>query len=381
MKILMINEKYSSEGGSEYYLWAVVEGLRKRGHEVFVIYDEKKFAESSQNLFYVPFLNTKAVLEIVYKVQPNVINLQNVFNNDLYRFLPNLFPTVRFVHDHRTYSPGSSSMHFRSNTICEEPLSWSHQILYAYLEKCMSRNPFKIVALIKKRKELLQLQNNLKKVMVNSNYVLGRLEQNGVKKDLLEVVPLFADLPDSKRKIVKPERAVILYCGRLFIEKGVEYAIKAMKKVEAELWILGTGWDEERLKNITKEEGLADKVKFFGWVNYEDLSSYYRVCDFLVMPSIWPEPFGLSGIQAMRMGKSVVAFNVGGIKDWLKDGQVGYLVERSNQSKLEEKMNLLVKDKNLAKKLGEQARIWVEEKFTLEKHLVRLEEIYQEVRD
>lgn len=378
MRILFINEKFAVSGGSEQYLFDVVSALRKKGHKTAIIYNDRE-QDQLEDTYYVPDLETDRVIKLALELKPEVIDLQNVFNNDLYRELPKIAPTVRFIHDHRSYSPGSSSMHFISNTICEAPLSWFHQPFFAYLEKCMSRNPLKIMTLISKRQELLKLQNSLKKIMVNSNYVRNRLIQNGAKESLIEVVPLFVDIPKSTLKL-HSQKNVILYIGRLFVEKGVDYAIEAMKEVDAELWILGEGWDEERLKRLTKEKNLEGKVRFFGWVSYKTLSAYLEVCKLVVVPSIWPEPFGLSGLMAMSYSKPVVAFDVGGIKDWLKNGEVGFLVPRLDTRGLAQKFNLLIRDGNLNKKMGSKAKKWVGSHFTKEKHIDNLIRIFKEAK-
>lgn len=377
----MINEKYETDGGSEQYLFDLCSGLEKRGHEVVIIYNDKEqnYTEDRKTYF-VSSLEVGKVTEIVREIKPDIINLQNVFENALYEELPKIAPTVRYIHDNRTYSPGSSSMHFRSNSICEHPISWLHHPLYAFLEKCMSRNPIKILKIISKRKKLLSLQNNLEKILVNSSYVKKRLIQNGVIEDLIEVLPPFINIPKTSSLKLNTHKPVVLFIGRLFVEKGVEYAIKAMKEVDGELWVLGVGWDSERLKKLTQDLNLSTRVRFFGWVNKDQLSSYIEACSVLVFPSIWPEPFGLSGVAAMSFGKPVVAFDVGGVKDWLKDTETGFLVKRKDERELSKKINLLIKDKKLSKKMGEKGRNLVESKFSMARHLDRLEEIYLQAK-
>lgn len=360
MKILIVNEKISSEGGAEQYMFDVFRGLEKRGHQVLLKADQEDIT-----LF-------------VKKEKPAVVYLQNVFRNDLYIELPKLVPTIHYVHDHRTYSPGPARMHFQKNEICVAPLSLFHSLIFAYTQKCMSRNPFKIFNLVLDRTELLRLHNNLKKVLANSHYVKKLLVLNGVKEDLVDVLPpaIYAPKTTEKMEIEKP---VILFAGRLFVEKGAEYLIRAMSSIEgAQAWILGNGWDEERLKNLTKELNLEDKVRFFGWVDSTEIGRYYPASTIGVVPSIWPEPFGLSGIAFMSFGKPVVAFDVGGVRDWLRNGETGFLVKRADIRGLAQKINLLLNDSKLASRLGEKGREVFEQNFSMTKHLDRLEKIFEE---
>lgn len=360
MRILIVNEKISPEGGAEQYIFDAASGLEKRGHQVLLKTDQED------------------VTLFVKKEKPAVVYLQNVFRNDLYKELPKLVPTIHYVHDHRTYSPGPARVHFQKNEICVAPLSLFHSLIYAYSQKCMSRNPFKIFNLVFSRKELLRLHNNLKKVLANSQFVKKLLVLNGVKESLIEVLPPAVLMQKTAEKM-ETEKPVILFAGRLFIEKGAEYLIRAMKSIEgAQAWILGNGWDEERLKNLTKELNLEDRIRFFGWVKPEEIGRYYQASSIGVVPSIWPEPFGLSGISFMSHSKPVVAFDVGGIRDWLEDGKTGFLVKRADINGLAQKINLLLNDSKLTSEMGEKARHLFEQKFTIQKHLDRLEKIFQE---
>ena len=374
----MINDKYESVGGAENYLIGVCEGLENLGHETAVIYSEGGAVRAKRKSFFVPNLEISEILEIIETEKPDIVNLQNVFNNDLYRLLPRLKPVVRYVHDHRTYSPGSASMHFVSNQICEARLSWWHQPIFAYLQRCMSRNPIKIVRLVSERLELLKLHNNLQKILVNSNYVKSKLIQNGVNSDLIFVLPPFVNILQDKA-IAKSKEPIVLYVGRLFVEKGVEYAIRAAGEIPtAQLWVVGDGWDRQRLERLAIKLGLEGRVKFFGWVESDKLAELYSQATLTVLPSIWPEPFGMSGIESLSWGKPVVAFKVGGIPEWLVDNKVGFLVERANQKELAGAIKTLLDNLSLQDRFGELGRRLVEEKFNKETHLKKLLGIYEE---
>jgi glycosyltransferase involved in cell wall biosynthesis len=67
------------------------------------------------------------------------------------------------------------------------------------------------------------------------------------------------------------------------------------------------------------------KINFTGWVSEGDRESLWENCDLLVVPSVWPEPFGLVGPEAGLHGIPIAAFSVGGIPDWLSDGVNGCL--------------------------------------------------------
>ena len=98
-----------------------------------------------------------------------------------------------------------------------------------------------------------------------------------------------------------PDTPNILYVGQLIRGKGVDTLLKAQAilnrqlTVPIPLHILGAGNDEQRLKSLAVELGLADSVVFKGWVAHENLVGYYDAASLVVVPSRWPEPFGMVG--------------------------------------------------------------------------------------
>ena len=99
----------------------------------------------------------------------------------------------------------------------------------------------------------------------------------------------------------------------------------------------------------------------------------------LVLPSLWPEPFGLVGPEAMAYGKPVVAFDVGGVREWLVDRVNGLLVPRGDVPSLAAAIAELQMDPQLRARLGEGARLCVKERFDRKVILPRLMAIYREL--
>ncbi len=80
--------------------------------------------------------------------------------------------------------------------------------------------------------------------------------------------------------------------------------------------VVGGGPRAKELLGKSIKIGVSDRVIFHGWKKNKDLRGFYCDCSALVAPSVWPEPFGICGIEAAISGKPAVAFNVGGISDW-----------------------------------------------------------------
>jgi len=98
------------------------------------------------------------------------------------------------------------------------------------------------------------------------------------------------------------------------------------------------------------------------------------------MPSLWPEPFGLVGIEAGASGRPVVASSTGGVGDWLRDGVNGVLVEPGDARALARALNELLADPGRRRELGTAARETVAARFTPERHVAALREAYRTAR-
>jgi glycosyltransferase involved in cell wall biosynthesis len=108
---------------------------------------------------------------------------------------------------------------------------------------------------------------------------------------------------------------------------------------------------------------------------------FYCRARMVVMPSMIPESFGLVGIEAMACGRPVIAFDSGGISDWLMDGETGLLVERGNIEKLADSIELMFVDDGLVGSMGERARQCVDQLYRPGTHLARLDQLYRAVAD
>ncbi|OGC76989.1 MAG: hypothetical protein A2145_03605 [candidate division Zixibacteria bacterium RBG_16_40_9] len=179
----------------------------------------------------------------------------------------------------------------------------------------------------------------------------------------------------------------ILFVGRLVERKGVHYLIEAFGKIasetKAQLIIVGQGPEKEKLENLAKENKLDDKIIFAGFVNDEDLRNYYQNCSVFALPAITDkkgdtEGLGVVLIEALNYKKPVVASNVGGITDIVIDGKTGLLVPEKNSEELAVALKKILKDENLATKLGEQGYNYVKEKFSWDRIIRELKKVYSE---
>jgi glycosyltransferase involved in cell wall biosynthesis len=169
----------------------------------------------------------------------------------------------------------------------------------------------------------------------------------------------------------------VLFEGQLIRGKGVDLLLDAMELTDSAvtLDIVGTGNDEQMLRDRVSQSALRDRVTFHGWMDHEALMRFYDRAMISVVPSRWPEPFGMVGLEAMLRKRPVVAFAVGGIPDWLEDGVTGYLVPEADTKSMAKRIDELASDISLVRSMGEAGLRHVNEEFDFSRYIVHLEQI------
>ena len=178
---------------------------------------------------------------------------------------------------------------------------------------------------------------------------------------------------------------VVLFVGSLSIYnryKGVDYLIRALSGIRSadgniKLVIVGRGELVSELKELAKQLKLEQEVIFATSVSDEELPFYYAMCNVFVLPSIsGPESFGIVLLEAMASGKPVIASNLPGVKDVVKEGITGYLVEPKNVEQLGQRILKIIKDAERGKKLGENSRKVIIEEYLWVNKVGEFEELY-----
>jgi glycosyltransferase involved in cell wall biosynthesis len=155
--------------------------------------------------------------------------------------------------------------------------------------------------------------------------------RHGLAPERIQLAPLFptGPAPSSLPAVPRPMTGRLALLGRLTEVKGGEHAVRATRLASAALGrrltlvILGDGPDRPRLEAMARQEGVEAEV--LGWVPAEHRDEQLRRADLLLVPSTWPEPFGLIGVEAGRLGVPAAGFPVGGLPDWLIPGVSGEL--------------------------------------------------------
>ncbi len=190
--------------------------------------------------------------------------------------------------------------------------------------------------------------------------------------------PQKVDVSHIEEKYDLKGKKVVLFTGRLTPEKGVEYIVSAADKINGEIFIAGEGPKKKELESIVAKKNLKN-VHLLGYLLPEELIPFYYRADVFVSPSIVAEAFGLVILEAMAARTPVIATAQGAIPLLVKNGRNGLFVNVRNSTDIAKKCNKLLNNDDLRKKMGENARKDIEEKFTWEAVAERFETLYKMV--
>ncbi len=179
-------------------------------------------------------------------------------------------------------------------------------------------------------------------------------------------LPSFTDFRVENEK----EEHTILSVGRFTWRKGFKYLIEAIPNVlseypDAKLLLVGDGDQRPSLQRHVRKLGVENSVLLLGKVSLQKLYSLYCKASVYVHPAIY-EPLGITILEAMSMGKPVVATKIGGIPEIVTDGVEGLLVEPGNSLQIARAINNLFSDSSSRRRFGVNARERVETEFTWE---------------
>jgi glycosyltransferase involved in cell wall biosynthesis len=204
------------------------------------------------------------------------------------------------------------------------------------------------------------------------------LAVNGVRER--SVIPLFPTLTPVEGSGHATRRRVV-FAGRVVQAKGVDVLLRAAGALDAELVICGDGWGLDSMRKLARKLAIAERVDFKGWRDPQQLARELAEASVVVVPSVWPEPFGLVGIEALACGRPVVASATGGIVDWLEHGVNGLSFAAGDSTALAHALNELLDDPSRQAEMGAAGRRMVAERFSRERHASALQAAYRSASD
>jgi len=208
----------------------------------------------------------------------------------------------------------------------------------------------------------------------------------GVAPEVIKVVPNAVDLDEfdpgktDRQKMrsdleIRDDDAVLGYVGRLNQVKGVDVLLESTAKLPDKFKVVlaGTGPEEKNLRKLARKLGIEQRVKFLGLST--DIPALMAAFDIGIIPSR-QEPFGIVGLELMRMGVPIVSTGVDGMADYMVDGENALLVEVDNSDQIAECVERIISDTQLTRHLIETG-IDTTEKFSVRHCVDAVEQIYK----
>jgi len=202
------------------------------------------------------------------------------------------------------------------------------------------------------------------------------------------VVPLsidverFASPQPARVRTIRRRYAgpILLFVGRLRYYKGLDYLLRAMKRIDATLLIVGAGPEAARLGAMSYEAGLAKRVHFLGDVSDEALPAYYQAADVFVLPSSHrSEAFGIVLLEAMAAGAPLITTELGTGTSWVnQNGVTGLVVPPRDPEALANAIDRLLSDASMREEMGRRAQERARTEFDLPVLVDRVMAVYEQ---
>ncbi|HEX4645563.1 MAG TPA: glycosyltransferase family 4 protein [Verrucomicrobiae bacterium] len=386
MKVLFVHERFGAFAGAESNILASAGALKLRGHTVGILHGpftgKGLPAWSEAFPWRFPLASDGGSAAALNTFQPDVIYVHKLADLEVIEILLDSgAPLVRMVHDHDLYCMRSYKYNFFTRQICERPATPACLFPCGAFVTRGSEGMFPVqwASYSSKLKEI-SLNKKFHRLVVATQFMKEELLRNGFAPEKIEIHP---PVPpgDSSPPGSFSERNLIIYAGQITRGKGVDVLIKSLALVRDpfECFIFGEGNHRAACEKLSRKLGLAGRVHFKGYVPPKQLEVFYRECSVAVVSSVWPEPFGAVGLEAMRHGLPVVAFDAGGIKEWLIDGHNGFLVPWMDHAAFAARVGQLLRDKPLARAMGECGRRSAAEQFEFSKYIDSLEDLFVRV--
>ena len=411
LSILHVQGRYFAEGGAETYLRGLVAAQKAQGHRVAVLYNSERPEwrnSDSDELFCPPSFGlrtglrqARTVISEVRAWQPQIVHLhvtQYQMSPLLARALTRRWPTLQTVHD---------TLFLCFKGIDERALERSARIL-PHRAPCLQAMGWGCVgagciaqlaaaygwlpALHRTLAGLYRVRasRSVHRLLLNSEFSRGELLRNGFPRARLTVPGIATPLPSAWEATVpetpaeEAEAPLILFVGKLVEAKGVRLFLDALERLADREWralVVGDGPACAAVEALAMRRGWSARLRVQRALPRDELGTLYRRARLAVFASLWPESWGLAGVEAMWFARPVVAFDSGAVREWLEDGCTGYLVPWGDAAELADRIERLLLDAALARRLGEEARRRAQRWFQLGEHADRVLQAYREVLD
>ncbi len=349
MRIAIFNWNCRRLGGVETYLDTVICALCDAGHEISFCYERDLPPQrdpirlpAGAPSWCLEKLGMDRTLSGIREWRPDVIYTHVIENTSLEHQVLKLAPAVFFAHGYYgTCISGGKTFKRPVIRPCSRKFGWQC-LVHFYPKRCGGLNPITMVQQYRTQASRLELVKKYRKIVTHSEHMRAEFVRNGVPEERVHCVPLCVRaLGETKADSRNPTNATepniavrLAFAGRMDRLKGGLLLLDSLQVLRSALdrpialVFAGDGPDRKHWEAaaIRVRTSVPDvRIEFAGWLENAELAALFRASDLLVVPSVWPEPFALVGVEAAFEGLPAAAFDVGGISTWLREGVTGHL--------------------------------------------------------
>jgi glycosyltransferase involved in cell wall biosynthesis len=377
--IVLVTTCFGRDGGIAAHVTGSATALRTAGFDVTVVAARSDSgACPGVAVHELPELDHTPMSEaavarfsaLMLELQPDIVHLHDLADRDLISIARRQAPTVASVHGYAGCTP--NTYYFRPGTKCHRahgPGCFTNMALRGCAH---THNPRGLLGHYRATTRRLAGLARVDHVIASSHAVASHLQTNGIER--CAVVAQFSPAPANV--VPPPAERRVMFAGRVVGMKGLAVLLKAAQELDCEIDVHGDGWWLPRARRRVDRLGIADRVTFHGWSDEPTLNEAYKGCRVVAVPSLWGEAFGLVGIEAMAHGRPVVASDTGGVREWLADGETGFLVPPGDPIALRTALNRLLDDYDLCARMGQAGAERAGALFTASAHVRTLEAAY-----
>jgi glycosyltransferase involved in cell wall biosynthesis len=390
MRILIANEARQGAGGVETYLSSLVPHLEARGHAVALLYANPSGETGPTRIvtneaWSVADEGVDLALAGARAWHPDVCFSHNMRRLDVDEQLAAAWPTFKMMHG---YFGACVSGHKAFSFPALEPCTRTCGpgcLVYYLPRNCGQLRVGVMMEQYSRARRQQRLFRKYAGIVVASDHMRREYLRYDIPPEAIHAIPLFTAPPRTPVAASREPRIDVLFLGRMTPLKGGAFLIDALDRAARALGrpleavLAGEGPERERLRQLARERsaGGALTVEFPGWVADSARAALFARSSLVAIPSIWPEPFGLVGLEAAHFGVPAVAFDVGGIPQWLTDDVNGRLVDlRGGAPALGAAIAAVLADPSAHARLSAGARA-AASRFNADPHVTRLEQIME----
>jgi len=386
VKVLLVHNTYQQPGGEDVVFEQEGQMLKNAGHEVITYRRSNMEVEAYRGLRLISLArgsvwssdSRRDFVELLRGDKPDVVHVHNTFM----MISPSIYsactearvPVVQTLHNYRLMCPAATL--FRKGKVCEECVGGSlwPSIKYGCYHDQRSTTAV-VAAMLTTHRMLRTWTNDITYYIALTEFSRSKFIEGGMPAQNILVKPNFVN-PDPLARTGPGEYA--LFVGRLSPEKRVSTVLAAWKQLPPSISIrvIGGGPDRPALEAQAMQDGLTH-VQFAGQMPRAQTLAAINNAKFLVFSSEWYENFPVTIAEAFACRTPVIASRMGAMQEIVEDGRTGLLFNTGDPEDLAAKVRWAWSHPEEMQKMGEAARQEYQNKYTAEKNLPMLMEIYE----